>query len=140
MQDTELALERDMRIVALAFLRRTESELVRFHELIDRSLMAGSYIERELFSTTHRIRGTAALFGFGALSHRVEELEAAVRDAVTCQQDDATDTINRTQCQLLRVEGELSCPDRSTNPPLHGAAVVPAVHVEIARYAVRHPR
>ena len=123
MADTELALEREMRLVGRAFLQRTKSELGRVHDLIDE--IGGDQIcgEQELFGATHRIRGTAALLGFGALSRRVEELEAAVLDAVTSQRDDAADPIHRAQCMLLRVEGELSrsfeqCIDRHTAPLL----------------------
>jgi HPt (histidine-containing phosphotransfer) domain-containing protein len=106
--DMEVVLEQEMRLVGQAFLQRTKCELVRVHELIDAIGRDEHDSEQELFGATHRIRGTAALLGFGALSRRVEELEAAVLDAVTSPHDDAADSIHRTQRVLLKVEGELS--------------------------------
>jgi two-component system OmpR family response regulator len=73
--DPPEAIEEEVKALCEAFLARTRTEAVTMRDLVARSITGDRPALSQLEKMTHRIHGTGAVFGFGAISDCAEVIE-----------------------------------------------------------------
>lgn len=127
-------LRGEMLSVAETFLRRAQRELACIRVALAAVAPAGSrnaQPEDQIILLAHRMRGTAAIFGFSTIAKHAGELELQLTQALAAL--DAAQPIARAQELLDELDGDLrqalaSCTDHLRAP----AAVAGGARVRAA--------
>jgi two-component system, OmpR family, response regulator len=101
------AIEEEVKALCEAFLARTRTEAVTMRDLVARSVAGDRPALSQLEKMTHRIHGTGAVFGFGAISDCAEVIERMAERLLAKDAVASTPLDPRTAHELQSHYGQL---------------------------------